>query len=172
MKQLLRATLIAALTITAAAACTSSNNGRGMQPTITLQQARDQATAYGQAAQAQLPGSPKLVGPRRTSLDCDDPTDNGPKGRVDVGDYYDVDYHGIDPLPDNTTIINHMYDYWSAQGYQVLQDTRSKDRGRHIRFENPKDGFRFGLVEADTGSQLSLQISAPCVWPNGTPQPK
>jgi hypothetical protein len=171
MNRLLRATMAAALTIAATAGCTTSDNGRGMQPTITLQQARDQATAYAQIAQTQLPGNPKLVGPRRTSVDCDDPTDNGPKGRVDVADDYEVNYR-IDPPPDNTTIINHMYDFWSSQGYQVIEDARSKDRGRRIGFENPKDGFRFGLVEAATGPQLSLQISAPCVWPNGTPQPR
>jgi hypothetical protein len=155
------------------AACTNppATNRSGMPPTITLQQARDQATTYAQAAQAQLPGSPKLIGPRSTSVDCDDPTDGGPKGRVDLANYYDLDYSQSSTPPDNTTIITHMYDYWTGQGYHVLEDTRNNNTGRRIGFENPKDRFRLGLVEPAVGTQLSLQISAPCIWPNGTPQP-
>jgi hypothetical protein len=154
---------------TGTAACTH-NPGSGMQATITLQQAGDRATSYAQAATAQLPGKPKLIGPSRTSVDCDDPTDRGPKGRVDLADDYRLDY-GAD-LPDHTSLINHMYDYWAGLGYQTLKDTRTDNFGRVIRFQNPKDGFRFGLVEDATNTQLTLQISAPCVWPNGTPEPK
>jgi len=132
-----------------------------VQPTMTLDEAKTRATLYAQLAADRLPGHPRLVGPARTSVECDG---NVPRGSVDLADTYDVDYSGAPSSPSNTTVINTLYNYWAFSGYAMLGD-ETKGGGRRIRFENPKDGFRFGLIEPAVGTMLSLQISAPCVKP-------
>jgi hypothetical protein len=144
-------------------------HSRRIQPTITLQEAGVRAISYAQAALAQLPGSPKVIGPTRTSVPCDGLTKSDPHARVDLADDYHLDYGFV--WPDHTSLINHMYEYWLGQGYQNVFDSRADHFGRVIRFENPKDSFDFGLIEDSTNTQLTLLISAPCLWPGGTPQP-
>jgi hypothetical protein len=141
-----------------------------MQPTINLAQAGTQAETYAAEAHAHIPGALPLDRPSRTSLECDDPTDGGPPGRFDLADVYILAFP-TGTVPDNTAIIDGLYDFWAGQGYHPIDDTRTNSRGRVIRFENLRDGFRFGLVEAVTTPQLTLEISSPCVWPDGTPSP-
>jgi hypothetical protein len=138
------------------------------QPTLSLTQATQRVEQYGRDALAHMPGTPEAGTPNRTSVPSDDPTDGGPKGPVDVGDTYRITYG--DPRPDNTEVFNRLHDYWTGQGYQVLKDSRSQPRGRLVRVENPHDGFRMGIEEAAMTPQLTLAVSSPCVWPEGTPQ--
>jgi hypothetical protein len=159
--------VLVACLVTGTGACSHS---RRMQPTITLQEAGERAISYARAAVAQLPGNPKVIGPTRISVPCDGLYGDGPNVRVHLADDYHLDY-GFS-WPDHTSLINHMYQYWAGLGYQTIRDTRGDNFGRAIHLENPTDNFDFGLIEDITNTVLTLQITAPCVWPNGTPPPE
>jgi hypothetical protein len=155
--------MVVVLMSVSVASC-ANKQSKEMGQTITLQQAQDQAAAYARAAQAELPGRPQLTSIDSGSTDCD----NAPKGQVDFGEFYKVDYGNPSNQPDNRTIFDQMYEYWSGMGYRVIKDTREESSARIIEFEDPRNGFWIELKEAAVGRTLSLNISAPCMWPNGT----
>lgn len=137
-----------------------------MQPTMTAQQASLRVADYAQRAFAALPPPAALVKwAGDNNNPCDDPTDNGPQGRV-------VPYaeYKITGLPPDQ--YNHYFDvlrqWWASHGFRVLADDRPKDL--YLWVENNGDGFRMALQANDVGP-LYLTSTAPCVWPNGTPEP-
>ena len=143
-----------------------------LKPTITQQQAEAQADQYIRDIVALLPGTPKLEPDGFSPVSaCDDPDDNGPRGRVEVTRSYWVRYPWNEDPPNNTEIFNKLYAYWTGRGYQIRHDEHNAPASRDLDVENPKDGFRMGIQEAING-QLSIGASSPCVWPDGTPSPK
>lgn len=159
-------TLRKILTLATALVLLAACRAPGATPTMSLPQARSQAETYAHNVQAQLPGHPTLKLVENDSMSCDD---NQSKGKVDLGYSYRIQYDENASRPDNSVILDHMYKYWSAQGLKPTQDDRAGSHGRKIGFGDPRNGFLIGLVEAETTDQLSLDISAPCMWPNGTP---
>lgn len=135
----------------------------GRQPTITLDEAKHRAHAYFDDIVRALPVTPRLeeVG-SPTSIECTDPTDNGPRGRYDYGFAYFLD--GI-PTERNPEIYQVFRTYLTGRGFVPYAD----DPG-FLGMESTRDGFRAVLEQSiDASQSLSLTISAPCVWPNGTP---
>jgi hypothetical protein len=132
---------------------------------LTYAQAGPIADRYATDTADHMPGSPRLIGPRRSSVNCDDLGDTGPTGTVDLADAYELTF---DQHPDNSTVFNHMHDYWITKGYQPYHDGRNKPNTRSLIVENPHDGFRLGIVEAISG-QLTLNISSPCLKPDQSP---
>ncbi|BAJ30116.1 MULTISPECIES: hypothetical protein [Kitasatospora] len=42
-----------------------------------------------------------------------------------------------------------------------------------VMYQNAADGFAIGLIESsDSSKLLTLSVSSPCVWPDGTPPKK
>lgn len=137
----------------------------GMKNTITEQQAYDKVEDYIQQTATALPAEARLeISGQADSLACDDPTDNGPKGRVTVGSVYWV--RGI---ANESKHFDAVLEWWEAHDFVVLEDLRP-DRNR-VWVENRKDGFRMAFRDNPKG-ELLLGADSPCVWPNGTPAPE
>lgn len=135
-----------------------------MQNTITLDQAKQRANAYIQQVGTVLPSKPRLVpiAGGIGTLECTDPDDNGPQGRISAAaDYFLEDI----PTERNPEIFDFFRRHLIQQGFKV-----NIQQSDFLVMVNPKDGFRIGLKESGDGSKgLSLAVSSPCVWPNGTP---
>jgi hypothetical protein len=136
--------------------------GRG--ETITEDEAADKAQEHIDGAVAALPGSAELedFGGVNTAS-CDDPTDGGPKDRVTVSVAYWI--RGL-AVEDNKANADLLYEYWTANGYQVLDDSRPDDLFVSVGHE--EDSFVMSIQESKQGS-LSMGAASPCVWPEGRP---
>lgn len=132
--------------------------------TMTEQQAAQRADEHIQRAVAALPEKPTLTVQYEDSAECLDPTDNGPRGRFEVGKTYWLD--GL-PADRNKETVDALYDYWTANGFRVLSDKRSAS-DMFVSVENNDDAFRMSVQQSDEGD-LSLGASSPCIWPDGTP---
>jgi hypothetical protein len=138
-----------------------------MQPTITLDEAKARAATYVQQIVGALPVKARLdsFGMVPTSMECTDPTDNGPPGRYDYG----VSYFLRDiPKERNPEIMRAFLAYLTKRGFVVQTKNDS-----FLSLENPQDGFGASLQQSGSQNRgLSLTVSSPCVWPNGTPSPQ
>ncbi|MGH3687767.1 MAG: hypothetical protein ACRDSM_22535 [Pseudonocardiaceae bacterium] len=156
------AVLLAVLAALVLTAC-ETNFGGAMRNTMTAHDAERRVEDYIQQAITALPPQRRLTKPFRDTYACDDPTDNGPKGRVIAS----VDYQ-IDGLP------QHQYDqyldalkkWWISHDFRVLEDARPKVS--YIWVQNNTDSFRMAAKTNDRG-EMYLVATSPCVWPNGTP---
>jgi hypothetical protein len=140
-----------------------------MKNTITQQQAGERAERYIREAVAGLTPPARLE--VLSSFDdspCDDPTDNGPKGRVIASRGYWLN----DISPDqHSTYVDDLVRWWSEHNFTVLTDNRPGNV--YVWAENRHDGFRMAIQQTEIGpKRLSLGATSPCVWPNGTPEPQ
>jgi hypothetical protein len=135
-----------------------------MEETMNQDEAAERVQEHIDNAVAVLPDTLELerVGGVNVAA-CDDPTDGGPRDRVTVGRSYWLD--GL-PSEDNDTNIDLLHEYWTANGYRVLTDSRPEDV--FLSVEHEEDSFRMSVQGSAEGS-LSLGASSPCVWPEGTP---
>ncbi|GAA2018654.1 hypothetical protein GCM10009839_13560 [Catenulispora yoronensis] len=151
----------------AGAGCSSKGTpdtpGSTSAQTITLDAAKQRVQTYVDQIAAIFPVKPQLVpNGALTSAECQDPDDGGPKGRYDAS----IDYflRGV-PAAENPAMFAALRSYASQNGYKSIEDNATI-----LTYQNPKDGFRVGMEQSVLGGQgLSLTVSAPCVWPNGTP---
>lgn len=132
--------------------------------TMTEPQAAQRAQEHIDRAVAALPEQPSLTLQDDSSTECLDPTDNGPRGRYEVGKTYWLD--GL-PADRNAEFVDALHQHWLASDFRVLTDQRSSDN-RFVSVENNDDAFRMSVKQSVEGS-LSLGASSPCVWPNGVP---
>lgn len=138
-----------------------------MRNTITEQQAVQRVQDNIRAAVTQLPPTARLEQQLTDSAPCDDPTDNGPKGRVTASTTYQV--HEL--LPDQYPhFFDLLRDWWQRNNYRVLDDSRLSPTDMYLWVENNHDGFRMALQSNDNGG-LFITASSPCVWPHGSPEP-
>lgn len=139
-----------------------------MRTTITEQQAFQRAEDYVRQAMSALPPEARLeVLSAANSLACDDPTDNGPRGRVTVGNIYWVRNLSKESIPQ---YMDAMVRWWTEHDFGILSDTRNPN-SNYVSAENKIDGFRMAFSDNPKG-ELTLGADSPCVWPNGTPEPK
>jgi hypothetical protein len=143
---------------------TSCGTETGMQRTITVEQAEQRAEDYFRKALAVLPDRARPEVGLIHTVECDDPTDNGPKGRKIAS----VDYDILD-LPPNEypEYVARLERWWLDHGFRVLDDERPERES--IWVENNEDGFRMRVTANDKG-KLILIATSPCVWPDGTPE--
>jgi hypothetical protein len=154
--------VLAALVLTACGAYP----GAAMHTTITAHDAERRVEDYIQQAITALPPQRHLTNPFKKTYACDDPTDNGPKGRVIAT----VDYQIEGLSPDQYDhYLDALKQWWIGHDFRVLQDARPK--APHVWVENNTDGFRMA-VQTNDGGEMYLIATSPCVWPNGTPQPR
>jgi len=144
---------------------TSCGTEPEMRPTVTVEQAEQRVEEYFRQVLAVLPAQARPVPGLIDTYECDDPTDNGPKGRKIAS----VDYQIHDlPQADYPEYISRIERWWLDHDFRILDDERPKRES--IWVENNRDGFRM-RVTASKGGKLILIASSPCVWPHGTPEP-
>jgi len=136
--------------------------------TLTTQQAADRANEHIKNAAAALPVELSLERQKHLSdsMECIDPTDDGPRGRYEIDRIYEL--HDI-PQERNSEIVDALYHYWKNNNYRILADQRSRD-DKFISVEHNEDAFGMSVDENDQGV-LTLTAASPCVWPDGTPPP-
>jgi hypothetical protein len=138
-----------------------------MKNTITEEEATQRAEDYVRQAMEALPPEARLeVLSGTSSGPCDDPTDNGPRGRVTVGNIYWV--RGL-PAESNPQYFDSMVRWWTDHDFAILTDKRPQSN--YVWVENKRDGFRMAFRDNPKG-ELALGADSPCVWPNGTPEPR
>lgn len=139
----------------------------GMRPTITLDEAKQRTNAYFREILEALPVNPRLeeLGGSPSSIECTDPDDNGPPGRYD---YYISFFLRDIPTDRNPEIFARFRSYLTGRGFAEYSSSDG-----FLAMRSRTDGFTAGLEESGGGGKvLSLTVSAPCVWPNGTPAPR
>lgn len=138
-----------------------------MSNTITEQQAAQRVQDNVRAAVTHLPSTVRLEQQLTHFTPCDDPTDNGPKGRVIASTTYQIHELPPDQYP-------HFFDllrsWWQRNNYRVLDDSRRSPTDMYLWVENNHDGFRMALQSNNNGG-LFIIASSPCVWPHGNPEP-
>jgi hypothetical protein len=150
--------------------CTSPENPKvAVKNTITQQQAVERVEQYiREVVTALAPRARLEVLYGSDGSACDDPTDNGPRGRVIASRSYwlrDI------PAEKNEEYVTAIVHWWTEHDFGILTDDRPNDV--YVWAENRRDGFRMSVQQTATGPpQLSLGATSPCVWPNGTPEPK
>ena len=137
-----------------------------MSTTITVERAEQRVEEYFRQALAVLPSQARPEVGLIHTVECDDPTDNGPKGRKIAS----VDYQIHDLPPDEYPgYVADLERWWRDHDFRVLDDERPARES--IWVENTHDGFRMRVKANDVG-ELFIIATSPCVWPNGTPEPE
>ncbi|MCX9191689.1 hypothetical protein C3Y87_09725 [Carbonactinospora thermoautotrophica] len=136
--------------------------------TLNQQQADQRAEEHIQRAVAAVfTPPPRLERKLFLTSECDDPTDLGPKGRVQVSRSY-----WLRDLPKerNREYFDKIHEYWTHNGYHVLQDDRADPNNPALYVEHNDDAFRMTLYSSIQGD-LFLGATSPCIWPTGEPTP-
>ena len=147
--------LTAALT---AGAITAGCDSPVEPPEITQQQTVERVTARAQEALRQLPPGATLK-PELNQPEI--PCDSGPDGST----FAEIDYKLV--YPDGWPVqqfIPTLADYWAANGYTIVDDSRGNAKTPNLGVEHP-DGFRIGasLTYRDNGTVDAYLISSsPC----------
>ncbi|GGK96565.1 hypothetical protein [Mangrovihabitans endophyticus] len=165
-RPILAATTAAMLAL---AGCTTED---ALQPTPTQAQAKARVEQLARQAGSALPGGASLEyhdGSNESA--CDDPTDDGPAGRIFIDHRYTV----VPPADDGwrpDQVIPTLVRFWQEQKYQ-LHDDRRTDPDPNYVVETP-DGYYVGIWGYDRGDHLdfTVNLSSPCIWQNGTPDPQ
>ncbi|KWX05161.1 hypothetical protein TH66_04955 [Carbonactinospora thermoautotrophica] len=135
---------------------------------MNQQQADQRAEEHIQRAVAAVfTPPPRLERKLFLTSECDDPTDLGPKGRVQVSRSY-----WLRDLPKerNREYFDKIHEYWTHNGYRVLQDDRADPNNPALYVEHNDDAFRMTLYSSIQGD-LFLGATSPCIWPTGEPTP-
>jgi hypothetical protein len=143
--------------------------------TLDERQATDRVQEHVARAVAALPWPPRLELASQLRTECDDPTDFGPAGRIQVAHRY-----WLTGLPDGSVaaVFDALREHWLAGGYRILEDATDRTvedmttgqvrPAPLVWVEHPGDGFRMTLVSSARGD-LSLVATSPCIWPDGVP---
>lgn len=137
-----------------------------MRNTITVEEAEQRVEDYFRKALAVLPERARPEVGLIHTVECDDPTDDGPKGRKIAS----VNYQILDLRQDDyPEYVARLEQWWLDHNFRVLDDERPTYQS--IWVENNDDGFRMRITASDKG-RLVLIATSPCVWQNGTPEPE
>jgi hypothetical protein len=166
----LKLALLAGLAVLSVSSCGTDDQPKdtAMKNTINIQEANQRVEDYVTRARAAFPASVELrLQSQFKDSPCDDPTDNGPKGRLIASRGYQVMGPSPNQFPQQFEAIR---TWWERNGFVVSNDS-ARGADRTVAAENKADGFTMSLRSNNAG-ELYLNTSAPCVWPNGTPEPK
>lgn len=133
--------------------------------TLTTEQARTRLDQHLRAAADRISPRPTLEEHLVGTMDCADPTDGGPEGRVFVEAHHWL--RGVDRAR-NPAVFDVLHDHWSSHGYAVLTDLRHRQTAPELQVRHTTEGFSMSLRENLDG-ELTLSGSSPCVWPEGHP---
>ncbi|MBO1416571.1 hypothetical protein [Streptomyces sp. FH025] len=154
-----------AVTVLALNACGAQTLKERSKPTITLDRAKGRIDTYLADILAQLPIKPTASSGDFSDLECD-ADDIGPHGRTQTGRGYDF---GDVPSAPKAEAANDFRAFLTGLGFQPVQDPPDF-HDDWIKLKNPQNGFLAVLDGvSDSSRNLSLRVSSPCVWPDGTP---
>lgn len=142
--------------------------GPGMQNTITAQEAVRKVADYGMTTAAAFPASAWLERQSGDVINCGFPTDHGPLGRVTAGVSYWV--RGL-PQSEVPQQYDAFVQWLSRNDFVILFNDRSPTYGAFISGQSREDAFRVAFSHVP-GVDPTVSVDSPCVWPNGTPEPK
>lgn len=152
-----------ALLLFGVAGCGGNPEGE-MKKTVSIQEANERLDAYVQQAKSALSPTAELeLKGQSKDAPCDDPSDNGAKGRVVADRSYLV--KGLTPGA-VSTYFDTLKAWSQAQNFNILEE---KVNPQYLWIEKRDDGFRLALDSNDLG-EVYLNGSSPCVWRNGTPE--
>lgn len=160
------AAVVAVLTTIALTSCEGDVMDSN-EPTITKSEASARLSQYvQQAVRDTLPEKARLEnhGPV-AELGCTDPAGKS-DGRLHVSSSHWI--RDIDPISFNEN-FDAINGWWTAKGWKIVNDDRPGDM--FINADNPADQFGMS-IQANDKNEFSMTVSSPCIWPNGTPQPK
>ena len=160
--------LLTAAMILAAGGCGRSNPEKDdfMRPTMTREEAVDRVEQHLKQTVAQLPGSARLTVARKTDrMPCGLWEDEDGDTRVRVEHGYWID--GI-PKESNQEYFDAVSEYWADRGYRKVDFEK---RERWIMYYKDSENFTLRFATRVDG-RLSIRVTSPCVWPNGTPEPE
>ncbi|MFI9157763.1 hypothetical protein [Kitasatospora aureofaciens] len=161
------ATAAAALAVTALplTACGAATVHERSKPTITLDQAKTQIDGYLADILAKLPVRPTSTPASFFDMECD-ANDIGPHGRQQTSRGYDFGDVSSDA---KAQAVTDYRTFLTGQGFQPVQDPPNFHHD-WIKLKNPQNDFLATLDgTSDSSRDLTLKVSSPCVWPNGTP---
>lgn len=136
------------------------------KPTVTQQQAPARVEQLVEETVKAIEPKPRLE-IYRLSLNvnmCPDPTGDDPENQISVSrDHY------LRDIPQNQLldISRQVRQYWERQEHLI---TGTAANGLSIFGRFRPDDLLISLQASGDGS-LSLGVSSPCIWPNGTPPP-
>ncbi|MFE7529106.1 hypothetical protein ACFU7Y_25810 [Kitasatospora sp. NPDC057542] len=162
-----RSAVAAALAITTLAlnSCGASTLQERSKPTITLDQAKKQTDSYLADILAKLPVKPTASSGDFRDMECD-ANDIGPHGRTQTSRGYDF---GDVPSATRAAAADAFRTLMTERGFQPEADPPNFHHD-WIKLKNPTDNFLAVLDGvSDASRNVSLNVSSPCVWPNGTP---
>jgi hypothetical protein len=148
------------IVLVGAGSCTES--GLSTAPTLTEQQANEQADQRISDAAGQLSPRPELVRKPNQDTVCRGLSSNGPD-KLTIGRIYEL--RGL-PLDRAAEYVDVLRNYWVAQGYKIMDDAATYPL---VRAEHPSDGFKLSFSVRGGVAELSAVLS--CIWPGGTPPP-
>ncbi|MEU6233684.1 hypothetical protein [Kitasatospora sp. NPDC047058] len=151
--------------VLALSSCGVSTIPERRKATMTLDQAKAQVDAYLAEILAKLPVKP-LASSSGDFFDSHcDVNDVGPHGRMQTDREYGF---GDVPLATKTEASNAFRTLLMGKGFELASDATSDQ----VKLKNPKDKF-IAVLDGVSGDSrnLSLNVSTPCVWPQGTPSP-
>jgi hypothetical protein len=155
-----RLTLFLAAIITVVVAC----EGSSMEPSMSLTEA--QASLHKEikdAATASFPSGFTLEDRGPQPQKCTDSVGK-PDGRENMGMLFWV--NGADRA-NNNAYFDALKNWWTTHGWSPDTDSRPGD----MFMNATRDGYLMGLESTPDG-RLTIEGTTPCVWPNGTPQPR
>lgn len=145
-----RVALAAALAVIAAG-CTPSTS-------ITRDEAEEQLEEHATAAADALPDELELDPSNKLSA----PTCGSSEDRIRLSRSY-----WLDALPeeDNDTNVDTLVQHWQDNGYEITADERPDEL--FVSVTDTEDDF--GLyVQVSVEGYLSMTVSSPCIWPEGS----
>lgn len=156
-------TKLGILVIAVAIAATACG-GNSMEPTVSLAdaQARLQKDIHD-AATAVFPQGFTLEDQGPSPQNCTDSVGKT-DGQVNMGMGFWV--NGIERAR-NDEYFDALKNWWSTHGWSSKTDSRPKD----MFINATRDGYLMGLGSSVDG-RLTIEGTTPCVWRNGTPEPK
>ncbi|MFC9328742.1 hypothetical protein [Kitasatospora sp. NPDC057015] len=160
-----RTAATAAVVMLALASCASGGKTDASKPTITEVQAKQQVMAYDLDILSTLLGEQQAMVSEPFSSECETSSQPGPKGRVRL---HSSDHGlGVVAVERNPGMFETFRKHLAEKGFEPV----NKDAGWEY-YKNKANGFTAELQESsDASKKLTLTVSSPCVWPNGTPGP-
>ncbi|MFE2376066.1 hypothetical protein [Streptomyces sp. NPDC059398] len=137
--------------------------------TITHKQAVARAEQIVRETVDELTPRPRLeiYQPGSADTQCLDPTDGGSEKRLVVSRGYWL--RGISKA-DNRSIGQQILRLWKKKGDLITSTTEIGTDRPEIHGGSKPDDFLIALEPSDNG-WLSIGVSSPCIWPQGTPPP-
>ncbi|GHH61092.1 hypothetical protein GCM10018781_06930 [Kitasatospora indigofera] len=135
------------------------------RPTVTLEVSRGQADTLLADIEQALPAGARFEPPAANENDCYKPHSESADGRRQAGRLATVS--GL-PEERQAEVYAAARAYFGAHDFKI-----TKDVDKVLTGTRSSDGFLAMLYGGLAPGQLmQVSVRAPCVWPDGTPQPK